>query len=226
MFKTIVLGLDGSESSDRALLHTTTLAKEQGATVRVVHVIEIAAGRGGGLVHLDEDELKAKIEQQTRDLVEAGVDAALELHSVMAGGPAHVIAEVARRSNADLIVTGTRGHTAAAGILLGSVTHRLLHLAHCPLLVIPAGGARTRRRRDRGPRPKRGPGANAWPDLDVAATRAVVVVAGDHGTSVKRARGSWRCWLDDESAAQRIDVRRPSRSILHCGNASDTVRIS
>jgi nucleotide-binding universal stress UspA family protein len=138
VFKTIVLGLDGSESSDRALQHTTTLAKEQGATVRVVHVIEIAAGRGGGLVHLDENELKAKIEQQTKELAEAGVDAALELHSVMAGGPAHVIAEVARRSNADLIITGTRGHTAAAGILLGSVTHRLLHLSHCPLLVIPA----------------------------------------------------------------------------------------
>ena len=95
MFKTIVLGLDGSESSDHALQHATMLAKEQGSSVRVVHVIEIFVGRGGGLVHLDEDELKAKIEQQTRDLVEAGVDAELELHSAMAGGPAHVIAEVA-----------------------------------------------------------------------------------------------------------------------------------
>jgi nucleotide-binding universal stress UspA family protein len=138
VFKTIVLGLDGSESSDRALQHTTTLAKEQGATVRVVHVVEIVAGRGGGLAHLDENEIKARIEQQTKGLVEAGVDAELELHSAMAGGPAHVIAEVARRSNADLIITGTRGHTAAAGILLGSVTHRLLHVSHCPLLVIPA----------------------------------------------------------------------------------------
>lgn len=138
MFKTIVLGLDGSESSDHAPQHATSLAKEQGASVRVVHVIEIAAGRGGGFVHLDEDTLKAKVAQQTRDLVEAGVDAELELHSAMTGGPAHVIAEVARRSNADLIITGTRGHTAAAGILLGSVTHRLLHVSHCPLLVIPS----------------------------------------------------------------------------------------
>ncbi len=49
MFKTIVLGLDGSESSDQALQHATTLAKEQGSSVKVVHVIEIVAGRGGGL---------------------------------------------------------------------------------------------------------------------------------------------------------------------------------
>jgi nucleotide-binding universal stress UspA family protein len=138
VFKTIVLGLDGSESSDHALRYATMFAREQGATVRVVHVIEIVAGRGGGLLHLDEDALTAKIEQQTRDLVAAGVDAELELHSAMAGGPAHVLAVVAARSNADLIITGTRGHTAAVGMLLGSVAHRLLHVAHCPLLTVPS----------------------------------------------------------------------------------------
>jgi nucleotide-binding universal stress UspA family protein len=137
VFKTIVLGLDGSVSSDHALEHATMLAREHASHVRVVHVIEIRAGRGGGVVHLDEEEIKAKITQQTKDLVDAGIDAELELHSSMAGGPAHVIADVAERGHADLIVTGTRGHTAATGILLGSVAHRLLHLAHCPLLVIP-----------------------------------------------------------------------------------------
>jgi nucleotide-binding universal stress UspA family protein len=137
MYKTIVLGLDGSDSSDHALEHATMLAREQGSHVRVVHVIELLAGRGGGVLHLNEDEIKDKVTQQTKDLVDAGIDAELELHSAMAGGPAHVIAEVAERRNADLVITGTRGHTAATGILLGSVAHRLLHLAHCPLLVIP-----------------------------------------------------------------------------------------
>jgi nucleotide-binding universal stress UspA family protein len=137
MFKTIVLGLDGSDSSDRALQHATVLAKEQGSSVRVVHVIELVAGRSGGVLHLDEDKIKAKIERQTRELVDAGIDAELELYSSIAGGPAHVIAEVAERSGADVIITGTRGHTAAAGILLGSVAHRLLHVSHRPLLIIP-----------------------------------------------------------------------------------------
>lgn len=137
MFKTIVLALDGSESSDRALEHATMLAREQKSSVRVVHVIEILAGRAGGPLHLDENESKAKIAEQTQGLVALGIDAELELHSAMAGGPAHVIAEVAERLDADLIITGTRGHTATAGILLGSVTHRLLHVAHCPLLIIP-----------------------------------------------------------------------------------------
>lgn len=139
MFKTIVLALDGSKSSDVLLEQATALAKEHGSKLKLVHVIEIVAARGGGTVNADQDEIEKKIQQQTQKLVDAGVDAELEVHSAMAGGPAHIIAEVAARANADLIITGTRGQTAAAGILLGSVTHRLLHIASCALLVIPTG---------------------------------------------------------------------------------------
>jgi nucleotide-binding universal stress UspA family protein len=54
-----------------------------------------------------------------------------------AQSPAHAIAEVAREERSDLVVMGTRGHTALAGVLLGSVTQRLLHIAPCPVLVVP-----------------------------------------------------------------------------------------
>jgi nucleotide-binding universal stress UspA family protein len=137
MFKSIVLALDGSESSDRALELATELAKEEGSSVLVVHVREIAVGRAGGPVPVNEDEMQAKVEGQVNALTGAGIGAKLEIHSAHVGAPAHVIADTAQRENADVIITGTRGHTPIAGILLGSVPQRLLHVAHCPVLVVP-----------------------------------------------------------------------------------------
>jgi nucleotide-binding universal stress UspA family protein len=50
-----------------------------------------------------------------------------------------MIADLAREIDADAIVVGTRGHSPVAGLLLGSVTQRLLHIAPCPVVAVPAG---------------------------------------------------------------------------------------
>ena len=50
---------------------------------------------------------------------------------------AHVIADAAVNTGADLIVVGARGHTKLLGFVLGSVTHRLMQIATCPVLTVP-----------------------------------------------------------------------------------------
>ena len=84
-----------------------------------------------------------KIRGQIKQMNDDGIEAKLQVTSSMTGGPALIIADAAATASADVIVTGTRGHTALAGILLGSVAQRLLHVARCPVLVVPdrAAGA-------------------------------------------------------------------------------------
>ncbi|HVC41589.1 MAG TPA: universal stress protein [Candidatus Saccharimonadales bacterium] len=53
-------------------------------------------------------------------------------------GPAHAIADAASAAGADLIVLGSVGSGPLKGLLLGSVAHRLLQIAPCPVLVVPA----------------------------------------------------------------------------------------
>jgi len=141
MFETIVLAIDGSAPSDRAVDYAVSVAKESGSRIVAVHVNELMGGRAAGPVHVDEDEILEKIRGRVRQMSEDGVKVDLQVASTMTGGPAHVIADVAAKESADLIITGTRGHTALAGVFLGSVAQRLLNLAVCPVLVIPDSGA-------------------------------------------------------------------------------------
>jgi nucleotide-binding universal stress UspA family protein len=144
MFETVVLALDGSPESLAAVPYARELAGEHGA-VRAVHVREILLGRGGGQpANVNEDEVVAGVRRTVEELKAGGTEVSLEVATATAGGPAHVIAEIARRANADVIVMGTRGRGQVAGLLLGSVTQRLLHLAHCPVFAVPPAAVATR----------------------------------------------------------------------------------
>jgi nucleotide-binding universal stress UspA family protein len=139
MFKTIIWASDGSESAERALPTALDLAAESNAKLLVVHADELIGGRGGKLpVVADEAEVQSTLASKVNELIEAGVDATFHLVSGVGRNPADLIADVAREREADLIVVGTRGHGRLAGMLLGSVTQRLLHVAPCPVLGVPA----------------------------------------------------------------------------------------
>jgi nucleotide-binding universal stress UspA family protein len=137
MFKTIVLALDGSEGSRRAIPVAAELARQNGGRIVIAHVEQDVAGKGGAPIPITEDEIQAEIRKQADQLSTDGIETSVEMRNVMLGGPAHPIAEIAEDANADLIVAGTRGHSPVAGLLLGSVTQRLLHIARSPMLVVP-----------------------------------------------------------------------------------------
>lgn len=145
MFTKILWATDGSQASDVALPLVRDLAAQHQAQVVVFHGDEHLVGpRTYGLaVYADEDDMKEKIRKQAQSLADDGFDASVTIEKAHSpSGVAHDIAEAADRDGADLIVVGTRGHTALGGLLLGSVTQRLLHIAHCPVMVVPVPSAR------------------------------------------------------------------------------------
>jgi nucleotide-binding universal stress UspA family protein len=140
MFKNVVWATDGSEHADRALDYATRLAKSEGAVLHIAHVVEtIVGGRVAGQVaNLGEDEIKAKITAQVGNLIEEqGLDARLHMARGQTGKIANRILEIVGDAGADLIVVGTHGHSALGTVVLGSVTQRLLHAGHCPVLAVP-----------------------------------------------------------------------------------------
>jgi nucleotide-binding universal stress UspA family protein len=138
MYKTIVLALDGSEGSARAVPHAVELAKASAGRIVVAHVDERTVAKGDmPPAHPREEETKEAVKATVDEITGGGVSATLETAVVVLGGPGHAIAEIADEVGADLIVVGTRGHSPVPGLALGSVAHRLLHIAHRPVLAIP-----------------------------------------------------------------------------------------
>ena len=135
----IVVGYDGSPASRAALAHAAERAGE-GGRVFIVHAYSLP-NDWLGMPHYQElldaalDRAQARIgtieHESGADL--AGVAWETE---IIGDSPARAIASVAATRGADEIVIGTRGFGRARA-LLGSVAHELIHVADCPITVIP-----------------------------------------------------------------------------------------
>jgi len=140
VFKKIVWATDGSAAADVALPYAMMLAAD--GELLVVHCQELVhpgTGSPGVPVRPDEPTLLAKVQRQVQELADEGVATQLKVIQTGAVGAAREIAELAHREGADVIVTGSRGLSTRPGLVARSVTPRLLHIASCPVLAVPAG---------------------------------------------------------------------------------------
>ena len=108
MFSKIVIALDGSEHSLKAVDYAKRLSPDKSARIEVVHVRELLMGRGvgGAPVKLDEQEVVEQVQGTVRELGDAGYDVHLQVVSTVRDGPAQIIAEIAKSIHADVIIVG------------------------------------------------------------------------------------------------------------------------
>ncbi|MEN8159881.1 MAG: universal stress protein [Myxococcota bacterium] len=139
----ILLAVDFSAHSDRAVSVAGALGKRLGASVDVVHALDLphdytpyASEPGTELEQKIQAAVAEKLEGVRAQLGEHGVEVTLHFRR---GRPSLAVAEVAAELHADLIVMGTRGATGLDHVLLGSVAERTLRTAPCSVLVVKAG---------------------------------------------------------------------------------------
>jgi nucleotide-binding universal stress UspA family protein len=139
----ITVATDGSAYADRAIDLAAMLAKATGASLLVMTV-------GGDLLTEDVRKL-ARAEGDTPEALELLTNQILKRASERAarvgapsvrvqtvwGDPAESILAAAQREHSDAIVVGRRGRGRLAGLLLGSVSQKLITLAPCTVIVVP-----------------------------------------------------------------------------------------
>jgi nucleotide-binding universal stress UspA family protein len=144
--KRILVATDGSEGADRAVDYAAHLAKDTGAELMIVNVIGayglpdkvLRAFTQGQHAWLDEllESLSAKMLTNARDRARGVGAASIQLES-RPGEVAQAIIDIAREKPADVIVVGKRGAGRIAGLLLGSVSQKLVSLAPVPVIIVP-----------------------------------------------------------------------------------------
>ena len=140
----IAIGVDGSESSAAAIKWAIRLATATSAQVIAVYAVDIPVyfPEPEELPFVLDDEWRAGMKSEFEDkwckpLKVAGV----RYRTVMEDGrAATVIAAVAEREKADIIVVGRRGRGGVAELLLGSTSHELVLHSREPVLVVSAQG--------------------------------------------------------------------------------------
>ena len=150
MFKTILVAVDGSDHSWKALDLATEMAKNHEAKLHILHVIpyqdlpealhDFAKAEN---VPIEEERyrfhygrtLGDKLTELAEDRARASGLTAVSAQTAE-GRPADAILEVAKRQDADTIVLGSRGTGYMSGMLLGSVSHRVANLADVTCIVV------------------------------------------------------------------------------------------
>ena len=137
MIKNILIPVDGSEGSDRAITHAITLAEVCGAKLNFLYVANINQLAINACLSdaILEAVTKAGnvILERAMQMVPSGIEK--EAFSET-GSPAVVILDFADSIEADLVVMGSRGLGVVKGVLLGSVSQYIVEQSKCPVLVV------------------------------------------------------------------------------------------
>ena len=154
MFNDILVPLDGSELSERALPMAQNLAQSSEATVHLIHMVsrehELVVGRGIDSYQAAELEVdlarqlteskldrgRIYLEQKGSQLSDAGIKIATEF-AVNAGEPAQNIIDYVKEHSISLVVMSTHGHGGLRRLFLGSVTDRVIRSCEVPVLIVP-----------------------------------------------------------------------------------------
>jgi nucleotide-binding universal stress UspA family protein len=132
--KKILFPTDFSTSSDAGLAQATSLARDGGGKLIIVHVEEPPAAYGAGEMYYGiPDPDTAGLMKMLEAVVPNDPTVPYE-HRLVTGDPATEIVRLAEQEKVDLIVLGTHGRTGLRRLLMGSVAEAIVRRAPCPVL--------------------------------------------------------------------------------------------
>jgi nucleotide-binding universal stress UspA family protein len=131
----ILVGIDGSEGSERALIKALTVIDDYGELI----LLAVITSPDDGL--LDNDEIHIILKEKAEKLL-SNIIKDIKHHNftvkgiIEQGDPSAKIIDIANKLEVDLIVLGSKGTSKLGQYLIGSVTNKVVQYAHKPVMVV------------------------------------------------------------------------------------------
>ncbi len=137
-FKKFLVPVDGSDSSMRAAEYSVELVRRTGGDILLLHSHRpFPTMLGEPYFQMAIDKITAASNELLEPYRALFMSKGMNFEElILEGSPGNVISKTAGIERCDMIIMGTRGRSHLEGLLLGSVAHRVLHSAPCPVLVI------------------------------------------------------------------------------------------
>ncbi|NDV26391.1 universal stress protein [Desulfovibrio sp. JC010] len=138
IFSKILIPVDDSKHSDSAVKYGISLAEISGTDIIILHChrpVPTGLGEPNFQKAIDDATRESYAVLKKKTALLEGKDINYE-EKIIGGSIAKSIKTVAETEGCDLIIMGSKGKSDLEGLVVGSVTHKVLHIAECPVLVI------------------------------------------------------------------------------------------
>jgi nucleotide-binding universal stress UspA family protein len=151
--KRILVPIDFSKDSLKALAYATDFAASFGARIALLHVVEPIYYATPTDIYTASANIAPLLDQQRRAAEQqfARIVAGMEKKgrriqaTIKTGAPSQVIVDSAKKDRADLIIMATHGRTGLAHLFMGSVAEKVVRSAACPVLTVRGKGSSKKR---------------------------------------------------------------------------------
>lgn len=139
--KNLLVPVDFSPCSEKSLAYAIPFARQFGATITLLHVLEIPPVVGAEFTQIDYAAIEARAKDdgtaELKQLAAAQAADGVTMRTHLASGRSwSEIVDFAKREKSDMIIIATHGHTGLKHVLLGSITEQVVRHAPCPVLVV------------------------------------------------------------------------------------------
>lgn len=140
MFTNVLVPVDGSDNSYRALDAALLLSEKLGSSITVVNVMEQVP-----ITHIESEKLLSELleayKKENQEILSKCSDIAhqkgITIKTVLLqGNPAPVILDYSKKENFDLVIMGSRGMGKFKELILGSVSSKIVHHSPCAIMII------------------------------------------------------------------------------------------